>query len=82
MTKQGFRTLGFSYKDMSVEDFYAIDGVEKEIESQEVEEALCADHTFIALIALKDPLRDHVKKAINRAKRAKITTRIITNNSL
>jgi magnesium-transporting ATPase (P-type) len=34
------------------------------------------------LIALLDPLRDHVKKAIKRATKAKITTRICTNNSL
>lgn len=82
MTTQGFRTLGFSYKDMTVDEYESIEGVHEEIESDRVIQRLVAGQTFIALIALEDPLRDHVKKAIKRAKTAKITTRIVTNNSL
>lgn len=52
MTTQGFRTLGFSYKDMTVDEYESIEGVHEEIESDRVIQRLVAGQTFIALIAL------------------------------
>lgn len=70
--KFGFRTLGFSYKDMSEEEF-----------AQSCEEdSLVSNQTFVTLIAMKDPLRDQVKKAIRRAERAGVNVRVVTNNNL
>jgi magnesium-transporting ATPase (P-type) len=82
MSAQGLRTLGFSYKDMSEEDFDALKEETNDFFDEGSADQLAADHTFVCFVAMKDPLRDQVKKAMRRAKRAQLNVRIVTNNSL
>jgi len=81
--KLGFRTLGFSYRDLSEREFHTIINSKNENEvNWKGEDLLVNNQTFVTLIAMKDPLRDQVKKAIRRAERAGVNVRIVTNNNL
>jgi len=82
MSSQGLRTLGFSYKDMSEDDFAALKEKTNDFFEEGSADELASDQTFVCFIACKDPLRDQVKKAMRRAKRAQLNVRIVTNNSL
>ena len=73
-TQHGLRTLAFSAKRIPVE---MLDEA-KELDNPQ--EILSTHHTFLGVVAQKDPLRPDVKNAINKARAAGINTIILTGD--
>jgi magnesium-transporting ATPase (P-type) len=58
MTTNGFRTLAFSYRDMSINDFRSMmSQMSGDIDSEDEIRHLEQDQTFLSLVALADPVR-------------------------
>jgi len=76
MTSQGLRAIAFSYTNLSKKQYF-------EIKNQEnYEQLLFERHTFIALVALEDPLREAAARFIDFAKSGDINVRMITGDNL
>ena len=56
ITTKGYRGIAFSFKDYSAEDFKKL----RDFNSPQTIEELRKDHTFLGIVALQDPLREHV----------------------
>lgn len=81
----GLRCLAFSYADYSLEDFEAIQKETGNFSSDSSFTRLQtgAHQTFLIMVAMKDPLRDGVKKAIELAKNeGKIEVRLVSADHL
>jgi P-type E1-E2 ATPase len=75
MSSKGLRVIAFSYRDLSEEDY------EKMRDDENFEKLLFEKHTFQAIVALEDPLRERASKFISFAKKGKITVRMITGDN-
>jgi len=73
-THQGLRTLAFSAKHIPLSK------LEEAKTSENPQEILSTYHTFLGIVAQKDPLRPDVKNALNKAKLAGIETIILTGD--
>jgi magnesium-transporting ATPase (P-type) len=82
MTRQGLRTIAFSYRDFTVEAFEEIKELTKDFTAPDSSEMLESDNTLLALVAMQDPLRDRVKNVVLFAEKGKVNVRMVTNNSL
>lgn len=82
MSAKAQRALAFAYKDMHVEDFEQLRSETNDFNSADTAEKLASNACLIAVISLKQPIRDDVKKALSRAKRGSVNVRIVTNNSM
>jgi Ca2+-transporting ATPase len=76
MTSRGLRAIAFSYRDLSVQEYENIR------HDENFEQILFEKHTFQAIVALEDPLRDRASKFIKFANKGKITVRMITGDNL
>lgn len=56
--------------------------MEGDIDSEEEIRALEQDQTFLAMVSLKDPVRDNIKKVIAKAIEAKVQLRLISGDNL
>jgi len=75
MTSKGLRVIAFSYRDLSVQEY------ENMRHDENFEKLLFEKHTFQAIVALEDPLRERASKFISFAKKGKITVRMITGDN-
>lgn len=82
MTSEGLRTLAFSFRDFAVEEFEALKAETHNFTTEGCEAFLEEHHCFLALIALKDPIRDQVPNCVKYARKGRINVRMVTNNSL
>lgn len=71
---KGLRSLAFSKKVLTKEEF------EKAVLLDNPENVLSTYHTFLGIIAQKDPVRPEVKKALETAKKAGIETLMLTGD--
>jgi len=78
MTSKGLKVLAFSFRDFTLEEFaqLEVDGFDSGTNVLEV------GHTFLALVALKDPLRTDVERSVQLAESGKINVRLITGENL
>ncbi|MFO0877179.1 MAG: calcium-translocating P-type ATPase, PMCA-type [Gemmataceae bacterium] len=73
---QAMRTLGFAYAVLP-------EGTPEDEDSlHQLREALEANLTFIGFVAIRDPLRDDVKDAINQCRSAGIKVKMITGDNV
>jgi len=82
MTKRGLRTLAFCYRDFTCEQFEAIVQDSDNFTAPASIAYLESESTFLALVALKDPLREHVQKCVNLHEKGSVNICLVTNNSL
>jgi len=83
MTSKSFRAMAFSYSDMSLNDFQNLQAtMQGEIDSEEEIRALEQDQTFLAMVSLKDPVRDNIKKVIAKALEANVALRLVSGDNL
>lgn len=75
MTSKGLRVIAFSYRDLSVQAY------ENMKRDENFEKLLFEKHTFQAIVALEDPLRERASKFIAFAKKGKITVRMLTGDN-
>lgn len=81
----GLRCLAFSYADFSLEDFEQIQKETANFATQASFGRLLTDahHTFLALVAMKDPLRAGVRNAIEHVKKeGHIEVRLVSADHL
>lgn len=80
MTSKGLKVLAFSYRDFTTLEYaqLKIDLLGLDLATS----ALEVDHTLLALVALKDPVRPDVKGTVQMAESGKIDVRIITGENL
>ena len=80
MTSKGLRVLAFSFRDFTSEEYAQLkadsDGFDSDSKALEV------NHTFLALVALKDPVRPDVYKSVQFAELGGINVRLITGENL
>ncbi len=76
MTSRGLRAIAFSYRDLSVQEY---ENIRHDVNFEQI---LFEKHTFQAIVALEDPLRDRAAKFIKFANKGKITVRMITGDNL
>jgi len=73
MAQHAIRAIAFSYCDVSLPQFQNLMlEMNGEIDSEREIQALERDQVFLAIIGLKDPVRDSVKKVIQDTNRAGI----------
>ena len=83
MTSHALRAIAFSYCDMRVGDFQNLmRQMEGEIDDTDEVNALEQDQTLLAMIALKDPLRQNIKEIIKNADESNINLRLISGDNL
>jgi magnesium-transporting ATPase (P-type) len=84
MTSLGMRCLAFSYCDMDTREFDAMmQSMHGEIDSpQEIATLEGREQTFLALIALKDPLRTNIKDVIKNANTSRINLILVSGDNL
>ena len=82
MTTKGFRTLAFSYRDFSSGEFDAIKQQTNNFRNEDSIQMLESNNTFLALVALNDPVRPRVQHVIKFAEKGNINVRMITSDNL
>jgi magnesium-transporting ATPase (P-type) len=83
MTKLSHRAIAFSYCDMPSENFeHLMREMQGDIDDTHEIEALERDQVFLALVGLKDPVRDNIKKVVSKAAEAGVTVRLISGDNL
>lgn len=83
MTKLSHRAIAFSYCDMPSENFeHLMREMQGDIDDTHEIEALERDQVFLALVGLKDPVRDNIKKVVSKASEAGVTVRLISGDNL
>ena len=78
MTSKGLKVLAFSFRDFTLEEYaqLEVDGFDSNTNALEVR------HTFLALVALKDPVRTDLKRSVQLAESGKINVQLITGENL
>ena len=83
MTQLSHRAIAFSYADMPADQFeHLMREMQGEIDDTHEIEALERDQVFLALVGLKDPVRDNIKSVISEASNAGVTVRLISGDNL
>ena len=83
MAVNSLRTIAFSYADMSISEFSRVmNGMQGDIDTEDEIRPLEANQTFLALVALKDPLRQNMKDVVANAKKCDINLRVISGDHL
>jgi len=83
MTQLSHRAIAFSYADMPAENFeHLMREMQGEIDDTHEIEALERDQVFLALVGLKDPVRDNIKSVISEAASAGVCVRLISGDNL
>jgi magnesium-transporting ATPase (P-type) len=81
--KDGLRVIALSYYDMDLETFNSLKQETNNFANPSDFDQLLGFHTFIGLIALKDPLRDGVKRTIDKAiQEGQVTVRLVSADHL
>lgn len=78
----GLRTLAFSYRDFSEEQFEEVKEATKDFTAEDSAQFLESDNTLLAIVALKDPLRERVANVVKFSEKGGVNIRMITSNSL
>jgi len=60
MTTKGFRTLAFSFKDYSEEEFSGLSNFNSDDTIKELENG----QTFCGIVGMKDPLRARIQQTV------------------
>jgi magnesium-transporting ATPase (P-type) len=81
-TTQGYRALAFAFKDMTVNEFEGLKQRTNNFAEEDGREYLENQLTFVALIAMKDDLRNKVLGSVHYARRAGITVRLVSGDHL
>jgi len=77
------RSMAFSYCDMTVSNFqHLMQSMNGEIDSTEEISALEQDQTFLALVVLRDPVRESVKDMVYEAAETGINLHLISGDNL
>ena len=81
MTTKGLRVMAFSYCDIDTtrEDFEANTA---NLDEEELIGFLERNQTFLALLALEDPLRENIKDSLGYATLSGISMRMISGDNL
>ncbi len=82
MTTQGLRTLAFSYREFTEEQFADFQQLTNNFSSDDAAKYLEEGNTLLAIVAMKDPLRPRVNQLIKYAEKGGVNVRMVTNNSL
>jgi len=84
MTTLSMRCLAFSYSDMTVSQFEELmASMSGEIDDEnEIANLEGSDQTFLALVALKDPLRNNIKKVVENANQSRINLILVSGDNL
>ena len=84
MTQLSMRCIALSYADMSIGHFQEVlNNMQGEIDDlNEIASLEGQDQTFLALIALKDPLRTNIKDVINSSNDSKINLIVCSGDNL
>lgn len=83
MTTNSLRTLAFSYRDMSINDFQSMmSQMSGDIDSEDEIRHLEQDQTFLTLVALADPVRQNIKEVVKTAQDSGIQLRLISGDNL
>lgn len=83
MAQNSLRVIAFSYCDMSVHEFQQrLQRTGQEIDNDNEIASIVGDQTFLALVALRDPLRMNIKDVIKTAESSGINLRLISGDHL
>lgn len=83
MTKQSHRAIAFAYTDLDLSEFQDImTQMNNEIDTPEEIACFEQDLTFLAMIALSDPVRSNIKEVVETVKGAGINIRLISGDNL
>ena len=84
MAKLSHRTIAFSYCDMQVREFQQVlDSMRGDINDEdEIARLEGNNQTFLALIGLKDPVRDNIKQVIENAHTSGINLFMISGDNM
>ena len=83
MTQNSLRAIALSYCDMSSDDFSRLQSkLVGEIDSAEEIAEFEQNQTFLALIALQDPVRENMKKLVQEAADSDIKLQVISGDNL
>ena len=74
MTRQGLRTIGFSYNNLNT--------TQRDDDNNLVEPADTPQHTFIGVVGIKDPLRPEAYTAVRACQRAGVVVRMVTGDHI
>jgi Ca2+-transporting ATPase len=82
MCELALRPIAFSYTDLSIQSFSDLQNKTKNFTTSDSKDKLLLNQTFIGIIALKDPLRDHVRQTIETTKKGGINIRLVSGDNL
>lgn len=83
MAQNALRAIAFSYCDMSINEFnQRLQATGQEIDNDQEIASIVGDQTFLALVALKDPLRLNIKDVVAAANKSGINLRLISGDHL
>ena len=80
MASLGLRCIGLSYVDITMERYEEIKSWGNAFTTAKDFEVFEAGHTYLGIIALRDPLRDQVKDVIKYAVSGNIKVRMISSD--
>jgi len=82
-TLNSMRAMAFSYCDMTVNNFQNLmQSIDGEIDSNDEINALEQDQTFLALVVLRDPVRQSIKDMVNESYESGINIHLISGDNL
>lgn len=82
-TLNSMRAMAFSYCDMTVSNFQNLmQSIDGEIDSNDEINALEQDQTFLALVVLRDPVRQSIKEMVNESHESGINLHLISGDNL
>lgn len=83
MTRQSHRTIAFAYHDLSVNEFEGLMAqMNNEIDTPEEIACFEQELTFLAMIALSDPVRQNIKDIVETVQSSGINIRLISGDNL
>lgn len=83
MAVNSLRTLAFSYADMTISEFERVRSrMEGDIDTEDEIRLFEQNQTFLALVALKDPLRQNMKDVVANAQKCDIQLRVVSGDHL
>ena len=82
MTSIGHRPMAFSMHDFSLSQFESLVEQTENFKDESGVGLLAQNQTFLALVALEDPLRDNIKDSLGYAPLSGITVRVCSGDNL